>query len=139
MSCRADFEIPGSLDRVQLIGELRFRHVETFARYADTAAPDVSGTMILQLGQDPLDETLALKEPDLGLDIGEGRGAVSFGNRRDLLDVEKILVEILYFQRGARLVDRRLRQRQENAGEGSKERDQDEDPLVAAQDSPVFE
>ena len=69
----------------------------------------------MELGDNPLEDGFALEDFCLRLEIVLGRvRTTSVGGGAHLAHVEEILIDTLNFQRGTRLVDRRLRKREQD-------------------------
>ena len=82
---------------------------------------------------------VALKDLDLGLDVGGVDGGLALVQGVGFLDVEEVLIEGDDFERGADLVDRGLGEGNEEADDGAQESDEEESSLAAAENAPVFE
>jgi hypothetical protein len=80
-----------------------------------------------------------LQDFDLGLNIGQAVVLGGIRHRIDVLHVHEVLVQVLDFERGARLIDGGFGKRDEGSGQQTGESDGQNRALAAAEDAPVLD
>ena len=139
-----DFEVvPHQAKDVVLGKRLGFRQMQSFAPGGKAALLFFRGQLRgeVQVGDDLFQNGLALQNADLGLDVESGllRGPFIVGGGVHVTHVEEVLIHVLDFQGGSRLVHRRLNEREQHPGQKAQAGDQEQAAFVAPEHVPVFE